>query len=95
MTVSATAMSLYAAHREWTECPRGGLVAQQFLDQRHDEVRFVAQSLQHLRVAQQRQHAVGDEVDDGLMAGDEEQFGGGDDVGVGHPTVRPVVVGQP
>ncbi|GGY12548.1 hypothetical protein GCM10010510_68170 [Streptomyces anandii JCM 4720] len=73
----------------------GRLVAKQFLHQRYDQTGFVAQPLQHLRVAQQCQHAVGDEVDRGFVTGDQQQVGGGDDLVIGHPPVRPVVFGHP
>ena len=71
------------------------LVAQQFLDQADAQVGLVAQPLQHVGVAQQREHAVGDEVDGGLVAGDEQQDQRGDQFAALHPPVRAVVGDQP
>ena len=76
MVVPATSMSSSAV-RNGHEV-HGRLVAQQFLDHRDGQVRVVAQPLQHCRVAQQGQHAVGDEVDGGLVPGDEQQHRGAD-----------------
>ena len=55
----------------------------------------MAQPVEHVRVAQQGQHAVGDEVDGRFMAGDEQQAGGGQQVFAGHGRVRTAVGEQP
>ena len=44
----------------------------------HDEAGIVAQRLELLGMAQQRQHAVADQVDRRLVAGDEEEDAGGE-----------------
>ncbi len=71
------------------------LVAQQFLDQADDQVGFAAQPLEHVGVAQQGEHAVGDEVDGGLVAGEQQQRGGGHQLLARHPALRAVVGDQP
>src|SRR5262245_14359789 len=46
---------------------------QELLDPRHDQFRPTAQLLEGLGVPQQREHAVGDQVDRSLMAGEEQK----------------------
>ena len=48
-------------------------VAQQFLDNPGGQFRLPAQALQDFGVTQQGKHAVGDDVDGRLVAGDQQQ----------------------
>lgn len=54
----------------------GRFVAQWFLHRLRQQARVAAQLVQVLGLAQQGEHPVGDQVDRGLVSGDEEQRGG-------------------
>ena len=52
---------------------RRGIEAQQLLDGRRDEAGVVAEPGELVRVVEQRQHAVADQVGGGLVAGDQQE----------------------
>ncbi len=66
-------------------------VAQQFLDHPDGQVGLAAQALPDLRVAQQGEHAVGDEVDGRFVAGDQQQRGVGHQFFAREPALRTIV----
>ena len=61
------------------------LVAQQLFDERDRQLGFVAEPLQDVGMAEQGEHAVGDEVDGCLVARDQQEPSGGHDVFGGQP----------
>ena len=63
----------------------GPVVTQQFVDGSIVERRIVAPSHELVGVAQQRQDAVADQVDGGLVAGDVQQHDERDQLGGGEP----------
>lgn len=76
------------------EAEGGGLqrsvVAQHLLDRAVDEGQIGAQRGELLRVGEQRQHAVGDEIAGGLVAGDQQQLGHAQEFFVAEPVAVPV-----
>src|SRR5262249_29120746 len=66
----------------------GGVVAQELVGRGDDQGGFAGQPGGQAGVAEQGEHAVGDEVDGGLVAGDQQQGGGGQQVAAGHRPVR-------
>src|SRR6185312_13274596 len=68
------------------------LKAQQLLDPGHDQLRSAAQLLELVGVPQQGQHAVRDQVDRGLMPGEEHEQRVVDDRLLGQAPLRAVVV---
>src|SRR5438552_3016371 len=49
-------------------------IAQHFFDRANNEIRFPAQALQNIGVTQEREYAVRDQIDGGLMSRDEQQY---------------------
>src|SRR5215469_5699440 len=74
----------------WPELDRR-FEAEELLDPRHDHFRPPAQFLEGFVVPQQGEHAVGDQVDRGLVAGKEQKHGIAQEFVVGQVLLRFVV----
>ncbi len=73
----------------------GRFEPQQLLHQRVDHLGVLAQLLEGVGVAQQGEHPIGDQVDGGLMAGDQQQRQIAEHLGQGHRIlVGPALGGQ-
>ena len=69
------------------------LEPQQLIDNAWRKRGVLVQPLQPFAMAQQREHAIGDEVDGGLVSGDQQKHGGGEEIVVAHPSM-PFVLGD-
>ena len=63
------------------------LIAQDFLHGGRDQIRVVPQAFEDRRMPQQREHPIANQIHGGLMAGDQQQRGGREEVGVLHPSL--------
>ncbi len=70
------------------------LETQQLLDNAWRKRGVLAQPLQPFAMTQQREHAVSDEIDGGLVSGDQQKHGGGEEIVVAHPSMSFVLGGR-